>query len=131
MRLLKVGQCAKPPIGCFNPQPLGVFEEQHPSNCLLWVLRTTFVLLKVHMQQAEAPCICAAPSSTLPLCSCRETTLEFMNALPPVVDRILSCFAVGIGFPEDYFKEVNISCTDAHTDVMASTSEGCRPLVSA
>ena len=31
-----------------------------------------------------------------------------MNALPPVVDRILSCFAVGIGFPEDYFKEVNI-----------------------
>ena len=45
-----------------------------------------------------------------------------MNALPPVVDRILSCFAVGIGFPENYFKEVNNFRLDAHTELMASTS---------
>ena len=32
--------------------------------------------------------------------------MEFMKALPPVVDRILSLFALGIGFPEDFFKKV-------------------------
>ena len=37
---------------------------------------------------------------------CRETTMEFMKTLPPVVDRILSLFALGIGFPEDFFKKV-------------------------
>ena len=36
----------------------------------------------------------------------RDTTLEFMHALPPVVDRVMSCFALGLGFPEDFFKEV-------------------------
>ena len=29
-----------------------------------------------------------------------------MEALPPVVDRIMSLFALGIGFPEDFFKKV-------------------------
>ena len=29
-----------------------------------------------------------------------------MHALPPVVDRVMSCFALGLGFPEDFFKEV-------------------------
>ncbi len=37
----------------------------------------------------------------------RDTTLEFMNALPPVVDRVLSCFAVGLGYPEDKFKQAS------------------------
>ena len=32
--------------------------------------------------------------------------MEFMQALPPVVDRILSLFALGIGFPKDFFKKV-------------------------
>ena len=36
----------------------------------------------------------------------RESTLGFMNALPPVVDKVMSCFAIGLGFPEDFFKEV-------------------------
>ena len=35
--------------------------------------------------------------------------MEFMKALPPVVDRILSLFARGIGFPETFFKDVSIS----------------------
>ena len=73
----------------------------------------------------------AASLSALRPCCCRETTLEFMHALPPVVDRILSCFAVGIGFPENYFKEVNIFCLDAHTNLMASTSKGRSLAVSA
>ena len=37
--------------------------------------------------------------------------MEFMEALPPVVDRILSLFALGIGFPETFFKDVSaLSC---------------------
>ncbi len=36
----------------------------------------------------------------------RDTTIEFMEALPPVVDRLMSLFALGIGFREDYFKDV-------------------------
>ena len=36
----------------------------------------------------------------------RDTTLEFMNSLPPVVDKVMSCFALGLGFPEQFFKEV-------------------------
>ena len=36
----------------------------------------------------------------------RETTKEFINACPAVVDRIMSAFAIGLGWPEDYFKEV-------------------------
>lgn len=38
--------------------------------------------------------------------ACRETTIEFMEALPPVVDKIMSIFALGLGFPEDFFKKV-------------------------
>ena len=38
----------------------------------------------------------------------RDTTLEFMNALPPVVDRVLSCFAIGLGYPEDKFKQASL-----------------------
>ena len=36
--------------------------------------------------------------------------MEFMKALPPVVDRILSLFALGIGFPETFFKDVSAPC---------------------
>ena len=40
----------------------------------------------------------------------RKTTMEFMEALPPVVDRIMSLFALAIGFPEDFFKTVRCPC---------------------
>ncbi|EIE19386.1 Clavaminate synthase-like protein [Coccomyxa subellipsoidea C-169] len=36
----------------------------------------------------------------------KDTTIEFMEALPPVVDRLMSLFALGIGFREDYFKDI-------------------------
>ncbi len=36
--------------------------------------------------------------------------MEFMEALPPVVDRIMSLFALAIGFPEDFFKTVRCPC---------------------
>lgn len=36
--------------------------------------------------------------------------MEFMEALPPVVDRLMSLFALGIGFPEDFFKSVRCPC---------------------
>ena len=36
--------------------------------------------------------------------------MEFMKVLPPVVDRILSLFAIGIGFPETFFKDVSAPC---------------------
>ncbi len=39
-------------------------------------------------------------------CARREVTREFLAACPPVVDRIMSAFALGLGLPEDYFKEV-------------------------
>lgn len=32
-----------------------------------------------------------------------------MNALPPVVDRVLSCFALGLGYPENIFKEASLN----------------------
>ncbi len=35
-------------------------------------------------------------------------TREFLAACPPVVDQIMSCFALGLGWPEDYFKEVSL-----------------------
>ena len=37
---------------------------------------------------------------------CRQTTKDFMGVMPSVYDRILSCFALGLGYPEDFFKEV-------------------------
>ena len=36
----------------------------------------------------------------------REFTIKFMETLHPVAERIMSCFAVGLGFPEDFFTEV-------------------------
>ena len=30
-----------------------------------------------------------------------------MGAMPNVYDRILSCFALGLGYPENFFKEVH------------------------
>jgi isopenicillin N synthase-like dioxygenase len=36
----------------------------------------------------------------------RDTTKEFMAAMPSVYERILSCFALGLGYPEDFFKQV-------------------------
>ena len=32
-----------------------------------------------------------------------------MGAMPNVYDRILSCFALGLGYPEGFFKEVRIA----------------------
>ena len=40
---------------------------------------------------------------------CRQTTKDFMGAMPNVYDRILSCFALGLGYPEGFFKEVRIA----------------------
>ena len=36
----------------------------------------------------------------------RATTNEYMSYMPAVYDKILACFALGLGRPEDYFKEV-------------------------
>ena len=36
-----------------------------------------------------------------------------MNAMPPVVDKIMSCIAIGLGFPEDFFKDVSQLCKAA------------------
>ncbi|KAK9824317.1 hypothetical protein WJX72_009408 [[Myrmecia] bisecta] len=35
----------------------------------------------------------------------RQTTVEFMNALPPVANKILGCLALGLGLPENFFTE--------------------------
>ena len=51
------------------------------------------------------------------VCRNRDTTLEFMNALPPVVDRVLSCFAIGLGYPEDKFKQASPLGTLASVEV--------------
>lgn len=37
---------------------------------------------------------------------CRDTKKKFMAAMPSVYDRILACFALGLGYPEDFFKRV-------------------------
>ena len=47
----------------------------------------------------------------------RDTTMEFMKALPPVVDRILSLFARGIGFPETFFKDVRRTMLSCNLDI--------------
>ena len=36
----------------------------------------------------------------------RDTSVELMQALQQLVDRLMSLFAVGLGFPEDFFAEV-------------------------
>ena len=36
----------------------------------------------------------------------RETTKEFMAAMPAVYDKVLACCALGLGLPEDFFVEV-------------------------
>ncbi len=35
-----------------------------------------------------------------------------MAAMPLVYNRILSCFALGLGYPEDFFKEVHFLFSD-------------------
>ncbi|KAK9806096.1 hypothetical protein WJX72_001194 [[Myrmecia] bisecta] len=46
----------------------------------------------------------------------REKTIEFMQSLAPVVDKILSCLALGLGFPKDFFLEkTNVKDPDNHT----------------
>ncbi len=42
---------------------------------------------------------------------CRDTTKEFMASMPQVYDRVLSCFAKGLGYPEDFFVAV---CLPSH-----------------
>ncbi|CAK0783804.1 hypothetical protein CVIRNUC_007004 [Coccomyxa viridis] len=37
----------------------------------------------------------------------KQTTKDFMGAMPNVYDRILSCFALGLGYPEGFFKEAS------------------------
>ena len=37
---------------------------------------------------------------------CRRDMLEFMHKAAKVADEIMTCFAIGQGLPEDYYKEV-------------------------
>ena len=39
--------------------------------------------------------------------SYRKKMLGFMHKAARVTDDIMSCFAIGLGLPEDYFKEVS------------------------
>ena len=41
-----------------------------------------------------------------------------MNAMQPVSQRILSCFATGLGLPDDYFEEVR--CSSARLSAAAA-----------
>ena len=64
-----------------------------------------------------------------------------MHAMPPVVDKIMSCIALGLGLPEDFFTEVgslaracspfHVACNDALHLVWqgrrASACKLCRP----
>ena len=36
----------------------------------------------------------------------REGILKFMRRCHEVTERIMTCFAVGLGLPEDYFKDL-------------------------
>jgi isopenicillin N synthase-like dioxygenase len=45
------------------------------------------------------------PESTLP--GFKETSLAFMRKAQDVSEKLMVCFAKGLGFPEDYFKEAH------------------------
>ena len=45
-------------------------------------------------------------AGTEKLSRCRETSLDFMRAMHPVAQRVLSCFATGLGLPADYFQQM-------------------------
>ena len=47
-----------------------------------------------------------------------------MIALPPVVDKVMSCFALGLGFPEDFFEEVGAGFC-ALLDMQLTRSAAC------
>ncbi|KAK9800222.1 hypothetical protein WJX73_000265 [Symbiochloris irregularis] len=54
------------------------------------------------------------PESMLP--DYRATTVAFMQAMHPVAQRILSCFATGLGFSPDFFEKMtDISSPENHT----------------
>ena len=59
--------------------------------------------LVAHAAEASAEWV---PYSTRGWRGCRQTTKDFMGAMPNVYERILSCFALGLGYPEEFFKEV-------------------------
>ena len=58
--------------------------------------------------------------------------LAFMHKAAKVTDDIMTCFAVGLGLPEDYYKEV--TCRVAHVNIHVRTpcanvelaSQGCK-----
>ena len=41
-----------------------------------------------------------------------------MAAMPPVYERILSCFALGLGYPEGFFKEVRCASSEPLTHLL-------------
>jgi hypothetical protein len=44
----------------------------------------------------------------------RETTEAFIAAMVPVFNKILECYALGLGFPEDFFREVRGAHVPSH-----------------
>lgn len=36
---------------------------------------------------------------------CRKDMLEFMHKAAKVTDDIMTCFAIGLGLPEDFYKQ--------------------------
>lgn len=43
--------------------------------------------------------------------ACRQHMVAFMHKCHAVTERIMSCFAAGLGLSEDYFKEVSLMCS--------------------
>lgn len=46
------------------------------------------------------------------LWQCRKEMLMFMHKAAKVTDDIMTCFAIGLGLPENYFKEVTNQLLD-------------------
>ncbi len=38
---------------------------------------------------------------------CRKHMVEFMHKAAKVTDDIMNCFAIGLGLPEDFYKEAS------------------------
>lgn len=50
--------------------------------------------IKVSMQAPDIVC-------------CRKHMLEFMHKAAKVTDDIMTCFAIGLGLPEDFYKKAS------------------------
>ena len=52
------------------------------------------------------PCMCIHGSACKLVCLCRDAVVRFLHANHPVAQKILSCFAVGLGYDPDHFARV-------------------------